>query len=362
MEKGFMNLLKVICISSLYLIAQNCYSLSDNICVNSTANYKMFGSVRWADFLNTSFIMAFKDENFSNYVIKSAKNESQLLKQMSKMTGSQCSIILGLFTSQDCLITGNILKKNKAIALSSSCSNEQIKRFYPHIHSMTPEQLSYSKAVANYINKNDEMVAVYAFYQPSDIYSRDGLKHFNNNIKKNIIPIEVKTNGEFDLSKLKNKNNKAYYVFFTYPLPSAQIISELDSNKLIDKNIIIIGASSWIYQLSVFYPIKSILQKTNQLLTPNLVDKNKVEQSKFEAKFEKKFHRKPDVAEILTYDATRLSIRCFRFAKSRNNLNKDFLECLNNGSHQGISGEIHFSKGSPFAKRKIYIDNMMDRL
>ncbi len=51
--------------------------------------YKMFGTVRWADFLNTSFIMAFDDENFSNYIIKSAKNESQLLEQINKMTESQ---------------------------------------------------------------------------------------------------------------------------------------------------------------------------------------------------------------------------------------------------------------------------------
>lgn len=358
-----MNLLKAICIVSCFFISVSSYSMANKICVNSTANYRMFGSVRWSDFLNTSFIMAFEDEKFSNFIIESANNESQLLKQISKVTENQCTIILGLFTSQDCLMTGNILKKNKAIALSPSCSNEQIRKFYPHIYSMTPEQLNYSKAVASFINKDAEVGTVYAFYQPSDIYSRDGLKHFINNMEKKIISVEVKTNGNFDLTGLKNKQHeKTYYVFFTYPLPSTQIISKLDRNKLIDKDKIIIGASSWIYQLSVFYPIKSILKKTERLLTPNLIDKNKVTHSSFTSKFEKKFHRKPDVVEILTYDATRLSIECYRYAKSHNNSKSDFLKCLQNGPHKGISGETYFSKKSPFAQREVYIDNMMDKL
>lgn len=368
MEQSFMNLLKVICIVSFYCIPTVCCSISNGICVNSTANDKMFGTVQWADFLNASFIMAFEDENFSNYIINSAKNESQLVKQISKRTVSQCGIVLGLFTSRDCLIAGKILKKNKTIALSSSCSNEQIKKYYPYIYTMTPKQLNYSKAVANYLNANMDANKIYAFYQPSDIYSRDGFKHFHNNLEKKVIPVPVKNDGSFDLATFKNTDTdtdteKLYYVFFTYPLPSAQIISRLDGNKMINKNITLIGASSWMYQLSVFYSIKSILLKSRQLLTPNLVDKKRVTQSKFAQEFKKKFHRNPDVVEILTYDATRLSIQCYRFAQLRGKTSRsNFLKCLNNGPHVSISGDVLFPKGSPFAKRKIYIDDMLKRL
>ncbi len=174
----------------------------------------------------------------------------------------------------------------------------------------------------------------------------------------------MKTDGSFDLAIFEDTEAETiYYVFFTYPLPSAQIISALVSNKLIDKKTIIIGASSWMYQLSVFYSIKSILIKAATLLAPNIVDKNRVAQSNFALQFKKKFHRNPDVVEILTYDATRLSIQCYRFAQLRSkNFRSDFLKCLNNGQHEGISGNALFPKGSPFTERKIYIDDMMNRL
>lgn len=363
MEKGFMNLLKKICIFSLCFATVCCYSMPDKICVNSTTNYQMFGSVRWSDYLSASFIMAFQDENFSNFIIKSATTESQLSRQVSKMTKSQCPVMLGLFTSQDCLITGNIFKKNKAIALSSSCSNESINQFYPYVYSMTPKQSDYSKAVANYISKNNKEVVVYAFYQPSDIYSRDGFKYFRQHVKKKIIPISVRTNGSFDLSKFENiKDKEVYYVFFTYPLPSVQIISKIDADNLVNKHSVIIGASSWLYQLSVFHSIKPILEKSSNLLAPNLVNKNKVEHSLFNLNFEKKFHRKPDVVEILTYDATRLSVKCYWYAKRFQDFKEGFLKCLHDGAHDGISGEINFKKDSPFAQRRIYLDSVLDRL
>jgi len=363
MEKGFMSLLKKICICSLYFISVCCHSMSDKICVNSTTNYKMFGSVRWSDYLSTSFIMAFRDENFTNFVIKSATSEFQLSQQVSKTTKDQCPVMLGLFTSQDCLITGNKLKKNEIIALSPSCSNENIKRFFPYIYSMTPDQSSYSKAVADYLNRKNAEVKIYAFYQPSDIYSRDGYKYIKHFVNKEIISVEVKTNGSFDLKKFDNlKDKEAYLVFFTYPLPSVQVISKLDANHLVNKNNVIIGASSWMYQLSVFYSIKSILAKANKLLAPNLVDKKRVEGSKFNMDFKNKFHRRPDVVEVLTYDATRLSVKCYDYAKRYRNFKDGFLKCLHDGVYEGISGDISFIKGSPFAHRTIYLDNVMDRL
>lgn len=352
----------MIYIVSLFIVSVS-YSLPSTICVNSTTNYKMFGSALWADYINTPFIMAFNDADFINYKIYSAKNEFNMVDQISKITETQCPILLGLFTSQDCLIAGEFLKKNNVIALSSSCSNDLIKKYYPHIYSMTPNQLSYSKVVAEYINDADDVNDIYAFYQPSDIYSRDGFKYFERSIKKQLIPIEVKSNGSFKLKQLFGiKKNKVYYVFFTYPLPSAQIISKLDNYHLIDKNITIIGASSWIFQLSVFHSMKSILKKANHLLTPNLIDKKKVALSKFSMKFEEKFHRKPDVVELLTYDATKLAIKCYRKARSHNNLRLDFLHCLRNDPHEGITGVIHFPADSPFAQRKVYLDNLMGKL
>lgn len=359
-----MNLLKKIFIVSAcsiflsYGIFQNAFGY---ICVNATSNYKMFGSVLRAKVLKNPFIMAFRDEQFKSYKIFYANNDTQLVNQIQKMTSEECSILLGLFTSQDCLISGPILKKNRIIGFSSSCSDDQISKFFPYVYTAVPKLSDFSKEVAKYINRTKTMGVIYAFYQPSDIYSSSGFNAFKKYIKKTLISVPVSSSGNFNLKALKQyTQGQSSIIFFTYPLPSAQILVTLDANHLINDRVNIIGASSWIFDISVFKPIDAILKKAKSVLTPSLVNQERIDSSKFAHKFKMLYHREPDVVEVLTYDITRLSTQCYKNIMHHGNYsNQAFLNCIRNNNYDGVSGYSKFQKHSPFSIRKIYLINLL---
>lgn len=320
MGRDFMNFVKVIIFFSV-LIMHNAYAL---ICVNSTSNYKMFGSVLRTDVLENPFIMAFNQERFTNYKIYHADNDTQLRDQIHIMAKEECSVILGLFTSQDCLVSGDILKSNKIIGMSSSCSSNDIIKFYPYLFTAVPQLSAFSKAVAEYINRADSG-KVYVFYQPSDVYSNYSEKSFLKYIKKDIVPISVNSSGDFNYKEIRKiPYKKSTMVFFTYPLPSAQILVALDSAHLIEKNVDIIGASSWIFDVSVFRPIALSLKKANRVITPSLVSQKQLSRSEFTRIFFDTYKREPDLVEVLTYDMTRLSVECYNVAKTGTKFSDDY--------------------------------------
>ena len=358
MEKNFMIFLKRALVYSLVFLTSNLYA---SICVNSTSNYKMFGSVLRANVLQNPFIMAFEDEKFSDYQIFNAENNAQLASQIQEMTTNHCDVILGLYTSRDCLVSGPILEKNHTVAISSSCSDNHISDFFPYIYTAVPKLSDYSSDVANYLNEDSDTGTIYAFFQPFDVYSNSGFSAFQKAIKKTIIQIPVSTTGEFDISKIDINDKKSTIIFFTYPLPSTQILVTLDADKRITKNISLIGASSWMFDLSVFRPIKSILEKANAVLSPDIVDRNAVNSSKFYSNFIKLYYRQPDLIEVLSYDMARLSVQCYKkYINDKENMKTDFLKCLQNEKYHGVSGKTSFALGSPFAERKTYLVNLLD--
>lgn len=361
MGNDFMSLLKKFFILSLYLIFQNAFGY---VCVNATSNYKMFGSVLRENVLKNPFVMAFSDEHFKNYKIFSADNDTQLVEQIQQMTsGGECAFVLGLFTSQDCLVSGPILKKNKTIGLSSSCSNNRIDAFFPYIYTVVPKLSDFSKVVAKNIDVKNANV-IYAFYQPSDVYSYSGFAAFRKYFKNPVVGVPVGSDGNFDLNLLNvGGKNKYTIIFFTYPLPSAQILVRLDSRHFINKKVNIVGASSWIFDVSVFRPIKSILLKANSVLTPSLIDQRRIYFSNFAHRFVKLYDREPDVVEVLTYDITRIAVQCYRKTrKTAHFSNEAFLHCIKQNKYDGVSGYTTFEKESPFSSKKIYLIHFISRV
>ncbi|EKD92362.1 MAG: hypothetical protein ACD_29C00044G0002 [uncultured bacterium] len=349
-----MNLLKLILICSIFLIHAS-YAL---ICVNTSSNFKMFGSVDLSNSLDQSFLMAFQNANFKNYKIFYTKNNADLMNQIQKMTSDQCDLILGLFTSQDCLIAGPILLNKKIVALSSSCSANNIYSYFPYIYTAVPKLSDFSKIVAQKINTIRKNDSVYVFYQPSDAYSYFAFNDFKKFLKRPVISIPVNTNADFDLTLLNINDNPVYFIFFTYPLPSAQILVTLSNHHLILKNTEIIGASSWVFDVSVFYPIKNILLSAGKVLAPNLIDRNTMNFFIFSKKFYKKYHHLPTTVDTLSYDAALLSITCYKKSFLKNQYNEhQFLTCIKQNHYVGISGKMIFLRHSPFAERKI---NLID--
>jgi ABC-type branched-subunit amino acid transport system substrate-binding protein len=357
----FMNSLKQILLISTALVSQQCIA---QICVNNSSNYKMFGSVLRAGALARGHELAFKDNNFTDHQQFSAESDADLAKQIENMSSGSCSVILGLFTSRECLIAGPVLKKNKLIGVSSSCGHDNIKKFSPYLYTLTPSVADFSDKISSYLNESKDRGKIYALYQPTDIYSETGFIDFKKKYTKQIIEILVESDGRFDRNRFSNpRNEKFTIVFFTYPLPSAKILMELSEQQLISKNTTIIGASSWTFDVSVFRPLRSILEKANDVLTADALDWNKVKNSKFVKSFSNKFNREPLTIEILTYDVTHLSINCYKSSLVNNkyDINK-FKNCMTNKTYQGVSGPFAFSKDSPFAKRPIFLTHFLERM
>lgn len=355
-----MSLLKKIAYFSLCFVLKNSYGY---ICVNSTSNYKMFGSVLRSNVLKNPFLMAFHDEKFVDYKIFHAEDDAELIDQIQLMAKSECSVVLGLFTSQDCLVSGSILKKNKTIGLSSSCSDNHIQKYYPYIYTAVPRLSDFSRSAADYINGHnaDE---VYVFYQPSDVYSNYAVEAFYHYLKKKVISIPVSSSGVFDVKKLSPiiKKNTTM-IFFTYPLPSAQILVEIDSHNQINSNVNVIGASSWIFDVSVFRPIERTLAKANSVISPSLLKASNPNKSRFSQVFIKRYQRPPDLVEILTYDISRLAVRCYKRSHKTSLFKAEqFLRCIKSGQYTGVSGKMKFKDGTAFSDRDIFMINFMDSI
>lgn len=228
-----MNLLKQSLLLSIVLISQQSMA---QICVNNSSNYKMFGSVLRAGALARGHELAFQKSNFSAHQQFSSETDADLAKQIQNMSSGSCSIILGFFTSRECLIAGPILKKNKLIGISSSCGHDNIRQFSPYLYTIIPPISAFSDKISTYLNENHNSGKIFVIYQPTDVYSKTASTAFKKRVSKPIIEIPVASDGNFDINKFSNNiSEKFTIVFFTYPLPSAKILMQLSDHQIITK-------------------------------------------------------------------------------------------------------------------------------
>ncbi|MCA0402711.1 MAG: ABC transporter substrate-binding protein [Proteobacteria bacterium] len=355
------SLKKSLLLSLLLLINQKGFS---QICINNSSNYKMFGSVLRAGALARGHELAFQKSNFSKHQQFSSETDVELAKQIENMSSGSCSIILGFFTSRECLIAGPILKKNKLIGVSSSCGHNNIRKFSPFLYTIIPPINVFSDKISTYLNENNNLEKIFVIYQPTDVYSETASSSFRKKIKKPIITIPIASDGSFDIKKFPNNINENFtIVFFTYPLPSAKILMQLSEHKIISKRTTILGASCWTFDVTVFRPLRSILEKANSVLAIDVLDWKKVKKTIFVKNFFEKFNREPLTIEILTYDVTKLAINCYEKSLIYDKYDiKEFQNCMTATKHNGVSGIFSFRKNSSFATRELYLTNFLERM
>lgn len=346
---------------SLILLSQKSFAL---ICVNNSSNYKMFASVLRSGALARGHELAFQDSGFSEHREFSSETDADLAKQIENMSSGTCSVVLGLFTSRECLIAGPIFMKNKLIGISSSCGHNKIEEFSPYLYTIIPPISEFIAKIAVYLNQKIDAGNIIAIYQPTDVYSETEFYNFKKQFTKQIIEIPVGSDGQFDINKFsKLRGKKSTIVFFTYTLPSAKILMDLSEHQLINKNTNIIGSSCWTFDVSVFRPIRSILEKANSVIATDIIDWKKAINSRFVQGFMRKYDRNPLAIEILTYDVTNLAINCYK--KSVINHKYDitsFQNCMTKTQYDGVSGHFSFNNNSSFANRPIYLTNFLKRL
>jgi ABC-type branched-subunit amino acid transport system substrate-binding protein len=356
-----MHLLKKYLLLSILLVSQ--YGMAQ-ICVNTSSNYKMFGSAPRVGTLANGHELAFQKNTFSDHQEFSSETGADFAKKIQQMSSGSCSIILGLFTSRECLISGPLLKRNKIIGISSTCGHDNISLFSPYLYTIIPAISVFSNKTSTYLNEHPSSEKLFVIYQPTDVYSKTSHEVFKKGIKKPIIEIPVTSNGHFDINKFSISSNERFtIVFFTYALPSAKILMQLSAHQIITKKTTIIGASCWTFDVTVFRPLRSILEKAKKVLATDVLDWNTVKETEFVKKFTTRFNRKPLTIEILTYDVTQLAISCYKKSLVNNQYDRNrFQNCMINTQHQGVSGRFSFSKDSPFAERRLYLTNFFDRM
>lgn len=356
-------------VTFLKLISLMCVILFSNqglarICVNTSMNHDMFGFDIGVDGLVRDYDMAFRESHFSDYRFFSADKNAELAAQIQVMAHSSCSVILGLFTSRECLIAGDILRKNKIVGISPICGHDDVGRFYPYIFTGTHPISVAADITVDYINNMQNSGKIFAIHQPTNVYSEAEFSQFMKRFSKPITVIPVDSGGKFDIDKFLYKKDEAVtLVFFTYPLPSVKILIELSNKNLIAKNVRIVGASSWNDDVFLFKPIKPILESAASVVAADTVDWKKIKQSNFSKVFIKNFNREPLNIEVLNYDVTRFAIKCYRESSINNKNDVDkFINCITHTKYQGVSGTFSFSKNSSFADRPKYLTNLLDRM
>lgn len=356
-----MNLLKTNLLLSLFLFSQLCFA---TICVNTSSNYKMFGSSLRSGALARGHELAFQEKHFADYKQFSADTDVELAKQLEIMASGSCSIVLGLFTSRDCLIAGPIFKRNKLIGISSSCGHNDIQNFSPYLYTIIPPLSQFTDVIINYLNANSANKKIFVIYQPTDIYSNTAYQDFKIKFKQAFFEIPITYDGSLSTDLLANyRTIPKIIVFFTYPLPSARALMTLSDAHIINNKTWIIGASSWTFDMSVFRPIHSILEKAKDVLATDILNWGKIKNSSFSRDFLNKYHRAPQTIEILTYDVTTLAIDCYRKSFNENQYQQDlFQKCMIKHPHPGIGGVFIYNQNSAFARRPIYLTHFLNRM
>jgi|GEM_PF-2905510 hypothetical protein len=356
-----MKLLKLFFLLSIFFYCNACFA---KICVLSSTNYKMFGSVIRAQDFTNGIKLAFQDAKFHDDRFFQANNYIQLASQVNKMTSGSCSLVLGLYTSRDCLIAGPILKKHKIIGVSPSCGDDSENQYLHYIYTATPPLSTPIYKIAKYLNNDKHTGKVVVIYQLTDFYSLTAMKQLKSRLSKPFIKIPVTFSGSFDIKKLSfAKSNPATLVFLTYPLPSVNIITTLFRHHLINNNVAIIGSPSWAFDVSAFKNIRKMLRKAKSVMVTSMVDWSKIEESEFSKNYIRRFHRKPFVLDVVTYDVTRLAIKCYRIALVKKEFKPNlFRHCMTQKTYHGISGSYIFSKSSVFAKKNLYMVSLFSLL
>lgn len=330
-----------------------------SICVTSIANFELASEVSF-----NGQVMAFAAEQFSDVKYFPSSGEAGFVKQIQAMVSGQCSVILGIGTSRECLIAGPLLQNNKVIGISAACAHNDISKYYPYLYTTSPSVNKEAWYIANYINTMAHVSKVFVIEQPTNVYSQAIFVQLKKQLGEKFVDVPVDSEGNFDFSKLShNPKEPTAIILLTYPLQSVKIIVRLSNRKIITNNVSIIGEAAWRDFLVFFQPLKSILEQAHAVVVMDIVDWQRVNNSAFMHDFVSRYKRKPLYLEILSYDAARFAIQCYKHAlvDDKYDLAK-FTECMVHTKYNGVAGEFSFASHSSFADRSVYVTNVLEQI
>jgi ABC-type branched-subunit amino acid transport system substrate-binding protein len=327
----------------------------------------MFGTPLRSEFLIRSHVMAQADEKFTKILNFSANSDIDLLSEFNKSITMGCKVIVGLYTSRECLLVGPTAVQNDVLVVSPTCGHNDIEKFHPHVLTGVPAIRDYMRAIVEKMPAESLSSEVIVFYQPTDVLSDISYRSFKNQFTGKYETLTIDRDGKISaasrallVAKYKSTGSKKTVLFLAYPLPSSIVVGQLDQIGFINSNVSIFGSSSWIFDVSALAPMKDIFYRAKGVYLPDVLNRSRAKLSSFYRRYKAKYGVDPVGIQYMSYDVTRLALRCFkRLKKFDRNLYRD---CLSSTAFVGTSGKISFELNSAFANRPIFFTNLKDAL
>jgi ABC-type branched-subunit amino acid transport system substrate-binding protein len=349
-----------ICLSALMGASAQAY-----VCFNTSSFSKMFGTTLRSDYLLRPHTMAQLDEKYPTIPNFFANSDLDLLNEFNKSITHGCKVIVGLYTSRECLLVGPVAVQKNVLVLSPTCGHNDIEKHHPHILTGVPAIRDYIHATVSRL-ESMPTGTVFVFYQPTDVFSEVSYSSFKKAYigKYHTVAIDrdgkIKDPAQIGLLPINGSNPKMTALFFAYPMPSSTVLGQLDQVGFITPKLRIIGNSAWIFDIAALSTLKNLFNRTDGVYLPDVLDRSKLRQSSFYRDYRAKFNEDPVGIQYMSYDVTRLALRCLKKSKTFNL--KSYRGCLNTNGYTGPSGIIRFKLNSPFADRPIFFTDFKDVL
>ena len=338
-------------------------SAENVFCLTSSSHVKMFASAFRSDFLERSNKLALNDSNVKNIYSFSAKNDSDLVFKIEESFKQGCQVLVGLYTSKECLLGAPIAQKYNRVILSPTCSHDDLMKWKGFVFTMVPSIDEYINETLQYIEKNKKIKKLIVIYQPSDVFSNSSFESFNRKNKNKYLFVRLNKEGDFyseDLPSLENFEFDSVLIL-TYPVVGIKAVASLSATVKNKRLITLISSSSWAFDQSVLKTNSSVFDKFRYLIIPEVAPIDVYRQSIFFKNYQKQYNESPFGIHAMSYDATRMALKCYK-TYGINFKAESFRRCIIGKSYLGLTGKYNFSVDSPFIKRKIYFEDSKGKL
>ena len=348
-----MKILKLVIL--ITAVQYHCDAYSQSICVVVAPFLPMFASKGMSDELLKGPRLALMDNDIKleGSIFLSSANELDLIKTVNSAYESGCRIMVGFYTSRECLLAAEVLKnRNDTILVSPTCGHEDLMKYRGRIYTGVPSLKNYIIEESKFL-KSKKYEQIYIVHSPTDVYSQNALNLLRENLKSEKIQL-ISTDRVGEVRSEFSITSHSAVVFTTYPKNSLPIL-EMISSKSVGKGVDLIASPSWIYDMGVIATKKKELGNFKSAYVIRM-SRNK------RKKVPKSLSSVPQSVQSIVYSSYSMAsfaATCHNKTK-RKFSNENFRRCMVNTSFEGIYGNIKFNGDSPYAESSLIVDKLAE--
>jgi len=179
----------------------------------------------------------FKKENYEHRtnMYEATDSTLDLLKKLDQAIHDGCKVIVGLYTSRECLLAVRQVRDKDVIIMSPACGTDKIKEFTNHIYTGVPSLESYAGVVSDHLQSSSNSIIF--VIQKSDIYSSQYYRLIRSTFTAPHSVLDVLRDGSVSkdsLERIQKLEGAKTIVFTVYPKVAIPALSVLFSNHILD--------------------------------------------------------------------------------------------------------------------------------